>query len=145
MKFNTYDALMQALTRASPALKLTDNDEILLTSKGRPLPHIRKTERGLVLTGKLDGKEHSVTVLSGRNRGHSIRGHERLECDACHSAWSPQCYGCHQMLDFRHQGPDNISGKSTPGRWVEGRSFFRFERHIYGLNARGKVGILVPG
>ncbi len=33
----------------------------------------------------------------------------------------------------------------TDGRWSEGRSFFRFERNIYGINSRGKVGILVPG
>jgi hypothetical protein len=97
------------------------------------------------LTGKLTGKEHPVSIVTGKRNGHTIRGHERLECDTCHSAWSPQCYGCHQILDFGHKGKDHISGKETPGRWAEGRSFFRFERHIYGINSRGKVGILVPG
>ncbi len=222
---NRYDPLVQALVRTNPVLRVSEGDEILLTSKGRPLPHIRRTRRGaaahdsaglglprtpirgrstsgpmvgragsthirsaedscrrtaartarpkipdsvsmpqvdgqdatpqsaasgagetgFVLTGKLDGREHPVTVITGKNRAHSIRGHERLECDACHSAWSPQCFGCHQMLDMRHQGTDQITGKTSPGRWVEGRGLFRFERHIYGLNARGKVGILVPG
>jgi hypothetical protein len=28
---------------------------------------------------------------------------------------------------------------------VEGRGYFRYERNIYGINSRGKVGILVPG
>ncbi|MEW6351659.1 MAG: hypothetical protein AB1646_21635 [Thermodesulfobacteriota bacterium] len=145
LKVNRYDPLVQALVRTNPHLKVSEGDEIPVTSKGRPLPHIRRTVKGFVLTGKLDGREHPVTVITGKLGAHSIRGHERLECDSCHSAWSPQCYGCHQMLDMRRQGSDQITGKTSPGRWVEGRSLFRFERHIYGLNARGKVGILVPG
>ena len=57
----------------------------------------------------------------------------------------PQCYGCHQVLDFGHEGIDHVSKKTTPGRWAEGRSFFRFERNIYGIDSRGKAGILMPG
>ncbi|MFH0824686.1 MAG: hypothetical protein V2B18_18180, partial [Pseudomonadota bacterium] len=64
---------------------------------------------------------------------------------ACHSAWSPQCYGCHQVLDFRHNGLDHLSKKETPGRWAEGRGYFRYARNILGINSRGRIGILVPG
>jgi hypothetical protein len=49
------------------------------------------------------------------------------------------------LLDFRHKGLDHISKERTPGRWAEGRSYFRFARHIFGINSRGKVGILIPG
>ena len=49
------------------------------------------------------------------------------------------------MLDFRFKGLDHVSGKRTDGRWAEGRSYFRFERNILGINSRGRVGILVPG
>ena len=139
------DPLVRTLVRSSPFLKLSDGDTILQTSKGRPLPHVRFTEKGLRLTGKLTGKEHPVSIITGKKNGHSIEGHSRLECDSCHSAWSPQCYGCHQVLDLGSKGFDHISGNMTEGRWSEGRSFFRFERNIYGINSRGKVGILVPG
>ncbi len=139
------DPLLRALRSSSPSLKVEDGDQILKTSKGRPLPHVKRTPKGLVLTGKLTGKEHPVTVISGKNKAHNIRGHERLHCDTCHSAWSPQCYGCHQALDFRFKGLDHLTNKRTAGRWAEGRSYFRFERHIFGIDARGQVGILIPG
>ncbi|MDQ1238104.1 MAG: hypothetical protein QG577_288 [Thermodesulfobacteriota bacterium] len=145
MNVNPGDALVQALARSMPYKKLRDGDVILCTSKGRPLPQVRKTHQGLRLTGKLTGKDHLVKVITGDAKGHKIKGHERLECDTCHSAWSPQCYGCHQAIDLGAQGLDHVSEKHTPGRWVEGRNYFRFERNIYGINSRGRVGIMVPG
>jgi hypothetical protein len=145
MKVDKYDALVQTLIRTAGFGKPQEGDTILVTSKGRPLVNIRLTEKGFRLTGKLTGKEHPVSVVTGKMNGHAIKGHERLECDTCHSAWSPQCYGCHQELDFSHQAKDGLSGQTTPGRWAEGRTYFRFERNIYGINSRGRVGILVPG
>ncbi len=139
------DSLVQTLVRSSAFLKIADGDEIATTAKGRPLPHVRKVGGEFRMTSKITGKEHPVTALFGKNKAHGIKGHERLECDSCHSAWSPQCYGCHQMLDFGHRGRDHLSQGMTPGRWAEGRSYFRFFRHILGINSRGKVGILVPG
>lgn len=139
------DPLVQTLIRSSPFLKPVDGEVICLTSKGRPLPHVKKTGNKFVLIGKLTGKQHPVSIITGKRNGHTIKGHERLECDSCHSAWSPQCYGCHQVLDFGHQGLDHLSGKRTKGRWAEGRTYFRFERNVYGINSRGRVGILVPG
>ncbi len=139
------DPLVQTLIRSSPLVKAVDGDEIVITSKGRPLPHVRKTPRGLCLTSKLTGKEHPVTVVTGKKDAHGIKGHARLECDSCHSAWSPQCYGCHQVLDFGREGLDHLSQRTTPGRWAESRSYFRHARNIMGINSRGRVGILVPG
>ncbi|MCA1960523.1 MAG: hypothetical protein LDL33_06985 [Desulfomonile sp.] len=139
------DLLVQALLRSTGPAKVNEGDEVLVTSKGRPLVHVRKTPEGLRLTGKLTGKDHPITVITDQKNGHRIKGHERLECDSCHSAWSPQCYGCHQLLDFSHEGFDHLTGKTTPGRWAEGRSYFRFARNILGINSRGRVGLLVPG
>ena len=139
------DPLAQALIRASPFVKPGDGEVILRTSKGRPMPHVRKKGDQLALTSKLTGKEHTVRIVTGKRNGHTIKGHERLECDSCHSAWSPQCYGCHQVLDFSHEQGDHVSERDSPGRWAEGRTYFRFERNIFGINSRGKVGILVPG
>lgn len=143
--YDKYNPFTASLVRSSSFINLNDGDEILVTSKGRPMPHVRKTNQGIVLTSKLTGKEHKVNIITGKKNGHQIKGHERLECDSCHSAWSPQCYGCHQLLDFSQNGLDHITGKMTPGLWAEGRTYFRFERNIYGVNSNGRIGILVPG
>ncbi len=144
MRVSKWDPLVTSLLRTSP-LKATEGDTILKTSKGRPMPNVRVTDKGIFLTAKITGKDHPVRVITGKRDGHAIKGHERLECDVCHSAWSPQCYGCHQALDFRSEAKDHLSQKSSIGRWSEGRNYFRYERNILGINSRGKVGILVPG
>ncbi|MGC8604687.1 MAG: hypothetical protein ACP5VS_13520, partial [Desulfomonilaceae bacterium] len=144
IKVDFDDPLTIALIRSSKFIKLFENDEILRTSKLRPLPQIKRTDKNFFLTSKLTGKQSQVKVVTGKY-GHNIKGHERLECDTCHSAWSPQCYGCHQILNFGVEGKDHLSGTTSGGAWSEGRSFFRFEKNIFGINSRGRVGILVPG
>ncbi len=145
MQVRKGDPLVDASARTNAFIKAREGDTILTTSKGRPLPAVRKTDKGYVLVSKLTGKEHPVKVVTGDKKGHAIPGHHRLECDSCHSAWSPQCYGCHQALNLGAQGLDHVSEKYTDGQWVEGRTYFRFEKNIYGINSRGKVGVMVPG
>ncbi len=142
MVVNKDDTLSQTLIMTG-SLKTKEGDIVILTSKGLPLPHVRLTEKGYALTDKLTGKEHPISILTTKKGPHSIRGHERLECDACHSAWSPQCYGCHQVLDLSAKGRDHLGKSVTKGRWAEGRTYFRYERNILGINSRGKVGVLV--
>lgn len=145
MVVRTDDPLTQTLMRTSTTGVLPEGTHILTTSKGRPIPNVTFGPKGWVLTSKVTGKQHPVTVITGNKKAHRIRGHHRLECDTCHSAWSPQCFGCHQVLDLRHKGTDHLTRLQTPGRWAEGRSYFRFFRNILGINSRGRVGILVPG
>lgn len=145
MKVKGNNELVNTLVRSSRFLDVKEGDEILLTSKNRPMPHVKVKGAKIELTSKVTGKKHPVTVITGKKNAHLIKGHERLECDSCHSAWTPQCYGCHQLLDLGHQAVDRIADKKTQGGWAEGRSYFRFERNVYGINSRGKIGLLVPG
>jgi len=139
------DPLIEALMRVNSFVKVGEGDTILMTSKGRPIPHVRRSDKGFVLVSKLTRKGHPVKIVTGDKKGHSMPGHQRLECDSCHSAWSPQCYGCHQAINLGAKGFDHISEKYTDVQWIEGRSYFRFERNIYGINSRGRVGVMVPG
>ncbi|MGC8906571.1 MAG: multiheme c-type cytochrome [Desulfomonilaceae bacterium] len=145
MQVKKGDPLVDAAIRMNAYIRAQEGDVILATSKGRPLPSVRKTDKGFVLVSKLTGKEHPVKIVTGDKKGHAMPGHQRLECDSCHSAWSPQCYGCHQAINLGAQGFDHVSETYTAGQWVEGRSYFRFEGNIYGVNSRGRVGVMVPG
>lgn len=49
-------------------------------------------------------------------------GHERVSCQSCHSAWVPQCVGCHTQRD-------------TDGQWLEYLSDFFAEPPTLGVRA----------
>ncbi len=77
--------------------------------------------------------------------------HSRLSCQACHSTWVPQCYGCHVRYDKSRTQLDKISGEETKGLWQEFRSFMRYASPPLGVlgdesgKGKGQVVILVPG
>ncbi len=87
MTVDKTDSLVQTLLRGSPHVKLPDGATILRTSKGRPLPNVKLTSEGFRLTGKLTGKEHPVSVITGKThtelRGtivwNAIRATARVE------------------------------------------------------------------
>ncbi len=45
--------------------------------------------------------------------------HKNLTCSSCHSAWAPQCIGCHNQFDSRAEGLDLLTDKMVKGQWVE--------------------------
>ncbi len=130
-----------------------DAERIARTKGPADLPGL-VLERGQVfLKGKLDQKLHAlkppkpVTCASGV--------HKRLSCQACHSTWVPQCYGCHVRADYSKTQLDKLSMQNTPGLWQEFRSIIRFEAPPLGVLEAGpdletgaseqSVVILVPG
>ncbi len=46
-------------------------------------------------------------------------GHCTLSCESCHTAWVPQCIGCHNAFDRDADGYDMLEGKDKRGSWVE--------------------------
>lgn len=45
--------------------------------------------------------------------------HRDLTCSACHTAWAPQCIGCHNTFDPEESAFDLLEKKRTPGKWEE--------------------------
>ncbi|TKB54980.1 multiheme c-type cytochrome [Ferrimonas aestuarii] len=85
---------------------------------------------------------------------------EKLECHTCHSAWAPQCYGCHAKQDIGKSSGDWLTAKpgGDPSKashksnragdafaWKESRSYVRWDSPALGINHRGKVSTYVPG
>ena len=54
-------------------------------------------------------------LISGDQR-HRLPGHQRLACQACHSRWTPQCYGCHDYRQNSGSMWSYAARKATPRR-----------------------------
>ena len=121
-------------------------DDIILSSKGgSPLYHVRRSGNDdIALYRKRDGKEIKFKRLSTR-KVHEAPYHDRLSCQACHSEWMPQCYGCHVALLKGQKQKDWLTGEKLPGRWVEGRSYLRFRKPTLGIWPTGQIGPFAPG
>ena len=112
------------------------------TRKGNTINNIDKTDTGFRLTGKVDGKEHPLVPPNPETCEYP--GHKRLTCEACHSTWVPQCYGCHAKRDQRETHLDKLTLKETKGWWEEGRSYIRYEKPMLGV-WEDEIVIVTPG
>ena len=103
-----------------------------ITRKGHKLTNVDPDSKPLpLLTDKLTGKKHDLKPpLPGVC---DYEGHKRLSCQACHSTWVPQCYGCHVKRDMSEKHLDKLTLKETPGWWQEDRSYIRYEQPALGI------------
>jgi len=94
------------------------------------------------LVGKVDEK---TRVLKVPKKGVcDFPAHKRVTCEACHSTWVAQCYGCHAKRDGRQTHLDKLSLHETDGLWEEGRSYIRYEKPMLGVWG-DEVVIVTPG
>ncbi len=131
--------------------------EDIVAENGSGLPRSYPERKTPALHLKKKGKEFCLQLkqknkclpLSPPDRTKCLNHqHSRLTCQACHSTWVPQCYGCHVRYDKSQTQLDKISGKETRGLWEEFRSLMRYEVPPLGImqdQDRGEVVILVPG
>ena len=104
--------------------------------------------KAFFLKGKEDKRLHPLHRFSATDCRHQV--HDRLSCQACHSKWVPQCYGCHVVNDRSKTQMDKLSLRETPGMWQEFRSYMRYEAPPLGIKKDSKTGenqvvIMVPG
>ena len=115
------------------------------TRKGTPLYNLQKVNGKPVFYRKMDGQPLKLQRVSELKKAHhNLKGHERLSCQACHSAWVPQCYGCHLTYEKSAFQKDWISGKKTPGKWKETRSYLRFGKPALGVRGDGRIFPISP-
>ncbi|MBI5558514.1 MAG: amino acid ABC transporter substrate-binding protein [Deltaproteobacteria bacterium] len=112
------------------------------TRKNEQLNNIKQEGESWLLVNKLTAKKHPLKPLKAGVCDFS--GHKRVGCEACHSPWVPQCYGCHVKRDMTETHLDKLTLKETPGWWNEGRSYLRYERPMLAL-WNDKVVIVTPG
>lgn len=123
---------------------MQQGDPMVLTAKGRKYSNVFSRNGKIWLQGKRDGKLHESKVIT-KSPEHTIVGHERLECYACHSRTVAQCYGCHTEYDQGQLSNDFIKGTKTPGSFSETEDYRMLYPFPLALNQRGKVSTVTPG
>ncbi len=73
--------------------------------------------------------------------------HNRLTCSSCHTAWAPQCIGCHNEFDKNSKGYDLLDKKFVKGEWVEYVGNFLADLPTLGVREieNGKIEPAIPG
>lgn len=113
-----------------------------LTRKNNRLTNLSEEDGKAKLVGKVDQKEHPVKPA--RPGVCDFSAHKRLTCEACHSTWVAQCYGCHAKRDASRTHLDKLNLKETAGLWEEGRSYIRYERPMLGV-WKDEIVVVTPG
>ncbi|HQR44862.1 MAG TPA: hypothetical protein PK598_02460, partial [Thermoanaerobaculia bacterium] len=112
--------------------------------RGTPLWNLRRSAEGWRLVRKLDGKVLPVKQTP-RDSNHSLKGHERLSCSACHAAWAPLCSSCHTAFDSTGRQWDFGIGRETDGAWRERSEGFSFGPPLLAVRGDGKIVPAMPG
>ena len=132
---------------------INHNDPFILTTAKdtRPLVNTRynKESGTSILIRKSDKKQLVMKPASAACSKH--KAHNRLTCEACHTAWVPQCIGCHNTYEKETIGYDMLRKKERRGTWVEYTGDYLAEAPVLGLKETNKpagsqkVGIFSPG
>ncbi len=122
--------------------EMCHSEHIGVTKKGDSVSNIHKKDGKFQLTGRVNDKVHPLPLA--KKGVCDFKGHERVTCEACHSTWVPQCYGCHAKRDETKKHLDKLTLKETSGMWEEGRSYIRFEKPMLAL-WKDEVVIVTPG
>ncbi|MFO0754942.1 MAG: hypothetical protein U0359_00505 [Byssovorax sp.] len=114
----------------------------LRTSRGTPLVRTDADAGQLVLS--TTGERRAIPRASAAPY-HRLKGHERLDCQACHAAWAPRCTSCHTVFDPAGEDVDHLSGMATPGRWIEVAGGNGFGPPLLAVGPRGTIATFIEG
>ncbi len=130
----------------------TEGIQVILTQKGDfPLVNTIVDESGTYMsmirksgTGTAIMKPPAKVCTEGK-------AHARLSCEACHTAWAPQCIGCHNSYESQTMGFDMLKNSTRKGTWIEHSTEGMAELPVLGINAadktkkNGVVSTFTPG
>ncbi len=117
---------------------------MIVTGKGRSYSNVFVSGRKIVVQGKRNGKLHESRVITG-TPAHTVVGHERMACHACHSRTVVQCYGCHTTYDRTRTSFDFIKRRETEGAFSETEDYRTLYPFPLALDERGRVAPVTPG
>ncbi len=125
-------------------LHLPEDSLAAKTSRGSYWSNVFREKEKLILVGKTTGERYRIPKFENK-ADCNLPGHKRLACQVCHTAYMPQCYGCHDVYDPAGKQLDKITYKETSGAWKEYRSYLRFERPALGVDQFNRIMPVAPG
>lgn len=91
---------------------------IASSRSGDPLVNVVVgTDGAAELVAKASARKHPLRAPATACR--SGKGHARLSCESCHTAWAPRCISCHTSFDSSGGGFDHLSQDWVKGSWEE--------------------------
>jgi hypothetical protein len=130
----------------------TEDLTVVLTQKaGFPLVNTIVEEQGSRLSMIKKSGAGTVIMKPPAKACTEGKAHSRLSCEACHSAWVPQCIGCHTSYESQTMGFDMATNIARKGTWIEYASEITAELPVLGINStdkskkNGQVGTFTPG
>jgi hypothetical protein len=126
-------------------IDLSPEARLRVGKRGTPLWNLRRSSSAAwTLVRKLDGFVLPVKQTP-RDANHARKGHERLSCSACHTAWAPTCDTCHTSFDAARTQWDFAAGKATAGAWTERSEGFSWGPPLLGVRSDGRIVPAAPG
>ncbi|MBK9965171.1 MAG: hypothetical protein IPP07_09850 [Holophagales bacterium] len=119
-------------------------ERVRLGRRGTPLWNLRPSGSGWGTLRKGQGVA-LATKQTPKDANHSLPGHERLTCGACHAAWAPTCSTCHTRFDAAGKQWDFAKATETPGRWVESSHGYEAKPPALAVRADGRIAPAIPG
>jgi hypothetical protein len=134
-------AWLRGWSEGDPRVIITSNEK-------QPLVNTRFGEKPTLIR-KSDNK--TLNLKAASPKCYADKAHERLTCEACHTAWVPQCIGCHNTYEKTSQGYDMTTRTKKRGTWVEYTGEYMANAPVLGIKDAHKtekdqqVGIFSPG
>ncbi len=136
---------------AVPSATLDPESRRILGVRGWPGPapsHFGRTARGdALLNVRVDpaGEPRLVGKRTGALRALKPsapvcvegRGHLRLSCGSCHTAWAPRCPTCHTSFDAAAEAYDWVDDANVRGAWREKSGPFAADAPTLGVRRLG--------
>jgi len=132
--------------------QMSDTSRIYLATKKDEIPLINtsfKNGKAILFSKNTEKKFKLNPPAEVCTKGNA---HDRLSCSSCHTAWAPQCIGCHTEFKRDENGKDNLTGKKTDGAWIEWSGDFLAEAPTLGIienkhpeQKQETIDVFVPG
>ncbi len=127
---------------------LAPGERMGTTRDGDPLVNVVVVEgKGATLIRKRTGEARPIKAPAAACT--EAKGHARLSCASCHTAWAPRCVSCHTTFDPKEEGFDHAAQKWVKGTWNETAGPFEPALPTLGVlqegASRGAIDTFVPG